>query len=173
MRRTIAVHLGKEEMPLGTLFHDQQGARESAAFEYGAQWLASASRFAIEPGLSLVAGPQFHRKTREGSVFHAALADTEPDGWGRRVIQRDHAKRRQEARRAGASVEARPLNALDYLLAVDDFSRVGALRLKDEEGRYQRAVEEGARRTPPLVELERLLSATRAVMFFICLRIVC
>lgn len=163
MRRTIAVHLGKEETPLGTLFHDQHGAREIAAFEYGAQWLGSAGRFAIEPGLPLVAGPQFHRKTREGSVFHAALADTEPDGWGRRVIQRDHAKRRQEARRAGASVEARPLNALDYLLAVDDVSRVGALRLKDEEGRYQRAVEEGARRTPPLVELAQLLSATRAV----------
>lgn len=163
MRRTIAVHLGREETPLGTLFYDQQGARESAAFEYGAQWLASAGRFAIEPGLPLVAGPQFHRKTREGSVFHAALADTEPDGWGRRVIQRDHAKRRQEARRAGTSVEARPLNSFDYLLAVDDVSRVGALRLKDEEGRYQRAVEEGARRTPPVVELAQLLSATRAV----------
>lgn len=163
MRRTIAVHLGKEETPLGTLFYDQQGARESAAFEYGAQWLASAGRFAIEPGLPLVAGPQFHRKTRQGSVFHAALADTEPDGWGRRVIQRDHAKRRQEARRAGAGVEARPLNSLDYLLAVDDLARVGALRLKDEEGRYQRVAEEGARRTPPLVELAQLLSATRAV----------
>lgn len=163
MRRSIAVHLGKEETRLGTLFYDQQGARESAAFEYGAEWLASTTRFAIEPGLPLVAGPQFHRKTREGSVFHAALADTEPDGWGRRVIQRDHAKRRQEARRAGVNVEARPLNALDYLLAVDDFSRVGALRLKDEEGRYQRAVEEGRRTTPPLVELAQLLSATRAV----------
>lgn len=163
MRRTIAVHLGKEETPLGTLFYDQQGARESAAFEYGAQWLASADRFAIEPGLPLVAGPQFHRKTRDGSVFHAALADTEPDGWGRRVIQRDHAKRRQEARRAGTGGEARPLNSLDYLLAADDLARVGALRLKDEEGRYQRAVEEGARRTPPLVELAQLLSATRAV----------
>lgn len=163
MRRTIAVHLGREETPLGMLFYDQQGARESAAFEYGAQWHASAGRFATEPGLPLVAGPQFHRKTREGSVFHAAFADTEPDGWGRRVIQRDHAKRRQEARRAGTSVEARPLNSLDYLLAVDDVSRVGALRLKDEEGRYQRAIEVGARRTPPLVELAQLLSATRAV----------
>ena len=163
MRRTIAVHLGKEETPLGTLFYDQQGARESAAFEYGAHWLASSGRFAIEPGLPLVVGPQFHRKTREGSVFHAALADTEPDGWGRRVIQRDHAKRRQEARRAGVIVEARPLNSLDYLLAVDDFARIGALRLRDEEGRFQRTVEDGARRTPPLVELAQVLAATRAV----------
>ncbi len=148
---------------MGTLRYDQQGARENAAFEYEAGWLSAAGRFSIEPGLPLVEGPQFHRKTRDGSVFHAAIADTEPDGWSRRVIQRDHAKRRQEARRAGAVAEARPLNAMDYLLAVDDFSRVGALRLKDEEGSYQRTVDGGRRTTPPLIELAQLLAATRAV----------
>lgn len=163
MKRTIAIDLGEEATPLGILRYDQQGARESAAFEYDADWLAADDRFAIEPGLPLAPGPQFHRKARDGSVFHAAIADTEPDGWGRRVIQRDHAKRRQEARRAGEAVEARPLNAMDYLLAVDDASRVGALRLRDEDGRYQRTVDEGRRTTPPLIELAQLLSATRAV----------
>lgn len=163
MRRVIAVHLGEEAKPLGVLRYDQQGARESAAFEYGPAWLADGDRFAVEPGLPLVAGPQFHRKTRDGSVFHAAIADTEPDGWARRVIQRDHAKRRQEARRRGDPVEARPLNAMDYLLAVDDASRVGALRFQDEDGRYQRTVDEGRRTTPPLIELGQLLAATRAV----------
>jgi serine/threonine-protein kinase HipA len=162
MRRSIAVHLGEEATPLGTLRYDQQGARESAVFEYDAGWLAAAGGFSIEPGLPLVAGPQFHRKTREGSVFHNAIADTEPDGWGRRVIQRDHAKRRQEARRAGTGAETRPLNAMDYLLAVDDMSRIGALRLQDEEGRYQRTGEEGRRTTPPLIEISQLLAATHA-----------
>jgi serine/threonine-protein kinase HipA len=52
---------------------------------------------------------------------------------------------------------------MDYLLAVDDASRVGALRLQDEAGRYQRRVEEGRRATPPLIELGQLLAATRAV----------
>lgn len=163
MRRTIAIHLGEEARPLGVLRYDQQGARESAAFAYDPAWLAVADRFAIEPGLPLVTGPQFHRKTRDGSVFHAAIADTEPDGWGRRVIQRDHAKRRQKARRRGEPVETRPLDAMDYLLAVDDVSRVGALRLQDEDGRYQRTVEDGRRTTPPLIELAQLLAATRAV----------
>lgn len=163
MRRDITVHLGQEARPLGMLRYDQQGARENASFEYGAAWLSHAEHFPIEPGLPLVAGPQFHRKARDGSVFHAAIADTEPDGWGRRVIQRDHAKRRQEARRAGQEIEVRPLNSLDYLLAVDDASRVGALRFVDEEGRYQRAPEEGRRTTPPLLELGQILAATRAV----------
>jgi hypothetical protein len=57
MRRTIAVHLGAEARPLGVLRYDQQGARESAAFEYAAAWIKAASRFATEPGLPLVAGP--------------------------------------------------------------------------------------------------------------------
>ena len=163
MRRVIAIHLGEDARPLGMLRYDQQGARESAAFEYDAAWLAAADRFAIEPDLPLVGGPQFHRKSRGGSVFHAAIADTEPDGWGRQVIQRDHAKRRQEARREGRAVASPPLNSLDYLLAVDDVSRVGALRFQDEDGRYQRTIDEGRRTTPPLIELTQLLAATRAV----------
>jgi len=117
MRRTIQVALGENARRLGTLRFDAQGARETAAFEYDAAWPAAMDSFAIDPSLPLVAGPQFHRKERGGSVFHGAIADTEPDGWARRVILRDHAKRRQEARRAGADVESRPLNALDFLLA--------------------------------------------------------
>jgi len=40
---------------------------------------------------------------RDGSVFHAVIADSELDGWGRRVIQRNYAKRRKEARRVDAA----------------------------------------------------------------------
>ena len=79
------------------------------------------------------------------------------------MILRDHAKRRQEARRAGLEPETTPLNARDFLLAVDDTSRVGALRFKDEQGVFCSAFEAGCRTAPPLVELGRLLAATRAV----------
>ena len=163
MKRTTRIHIGGEARLVGALHFDQQGARESAVFEYDPTWLAAAKTFAIEPALALVTGPQFHRKLRDGSVFHSVIADTEPDGWGRRVIQRDHAKRRQAARRAGEAMELQPLNSLDYLLAVDDFSRVGALRMQDEDGQFQRAFEEGRRTTPALIDLAHLLSATRAV----------
>ncbi len=163
MKRIILVRMGEEGRGLGTLHYDQQGNRESAAFEYDTAWLGYAERFMIEPGLPLVTGPQFHRKQGQGSVFHAALADTEPDGWGKRVIQRDHAKRRQEARRKGTTVDPRPLGSLDYLLAVDDLARIGALRLQAGEGGYQRNSERGQRTTPPLIELGQLLASSRAV----------
>jgi serine/threonine-protein kinase HipA len=52
---------------------------------------------------------------------------------------------------------------LDYLCAVDDFSRIGALRLHDAKRGYLRVAEEGKRATPPLLELDKILSASRAV----------
>ena len=79
MKRNIDVMLG-DGVEVGTLRFDQQGRRESAAFEYGAGWLGAHARFALGPTLPLQAGPQFHRKSRDGSLFHAAIADTEPDG---------------------------------------------------------------------------------------------
>lgn len=163
MKRTITVWLGEHARPLGVLRLDAQGARYSAGFEYHPDWLAAPDRFAIEPGLPLVAGMQFHRRSREGSLFHGAIADTEPDGWGRKVVLRDHAKRRQSARKEAGSAATRALDPLDYLLAVDDVSRVGALRFADEDGVYQRATESGRRGVPPLIELEQLLRASRAV----------
>jgi serine/threonine-protein kinase HipA len=162
MNRAIEILLDDGQQ-VGTLRYNLQGRRENAVFEYGAGWLGDRARFALGPTLPLQAGPQFHRKSKDGSLFHAAIADTEPDGWGKRVIMRDYVKRRQELRREGMEDDAQPLNALDFLLAVDDFSRVGALRLRDENGIFQRVQEEGRRTAPPLIELGHLLRASQAL----------
>lgn len=163
MSRKIGVYLGDRAQRIGILHYDAHGAKESAAFEYDAGWIASRDRFAIEPNLLLVTGPQFHRKSRDGSVFHGSIADTEPDGWGRRVTLRDHARRRQEARESKEPLKMGPLNGLDFLLAVDDFSRMGGLRFQDEEKIFRRAPEGDQRTAPPLIELAHLMTATRAV----------
>lgn len=52
---------------------------------------------------------------------------------------------------------------MDYLLGVDDRSRIGALRLLDQSGNFLRTIEDGSHGTPPLLELAQLISATRAV----------
>ncbi|MFP3836053.1 hypothetical protein SCA31_24460, partial [Chryseobacterium sp. SIMBA_028] len=83
-------------------------------------WLTHPDRFEVSPDLPLQPGYQTRRAPRPvDSVFHFALADTEPDAWGRRVIDRAHARLRR------TQPDLRPLNELDYLCAVDDFSRVG------------------------------------------------
>jgi serine/threonine-protein kinase HipA len=164
MKRTIGVCVGEASRRVGTLRFDSQGARQSAAFEYDREWLAASDRFALEPGLPLFTGAQFHKPpSRDASIFHGAIADTEPDGWARRVILRDHAKRRALTRAVGETRDHQALTPIDFLLAVDDVSRVGALRFRDEEGVFQRATGEGRRTAPPLIELSMMMTASRAV----------
>jgi serine/threonine-protein kinase HipA len=162
MKRTIEVFLGEAPLRVGTLHYNQEGARESSVFEYDAGWLGRDGRFEIDPLLPLQAGRQFRQKSADGSVFHPAIADTEPDGWAQKVIRRDHARRRAAARAAGGDLP--PLvNSLDFLLEVDDVSRVGALRFRDEHEVFQRTVEVGSRAAPPLIQLQHMIASTRAV----------
>jgi serine/threonine-protein kinase HipA len=156
IRRVVKVELGNASTVVGELTYVKQGARENSSFAYDRAWLASPDRFAISPDLELT--PDHQRRRAAGpqdAVFHHALADTMPDAWGRRVIARDHAKRR-------TAEQLPPLTEMDYLLAVDDFSRVGALRLYDDVG-YLRTAAEGRRKTPPLVDLQAIYEASRAV----------
>lgn len=162
MNRTIGVTLGNSGRRVGVLRYNRDGTRESASFEYDTEWLAAPDRFRIDPALPLVAGPQFHKRREGGSIFPGAIADSEPDGWAAKVILRDHAKRRALAKAAGEPHPALA-GAMDFLLEVDDFSRVSALRFRDESGIFRRPREEGGRAAPPLIELEHLLSASRAV----------
>lgn len=158
IRQQVQVCIGKAGLPLGSLIYVRQGRREHSAFAYDEVWLANPARFNVSTDLQLTPGHQSHKSaSAHDSVFHGAIADTAPDAWGRRVIARDHAKRRK------ADPQLAPLTELDYLLAVDDFSRVGALRLRDPEGNWYRTVPKGQRSTPPLIELERIYQASRAV----------
>jgi serine/threonine-protein kinase HipA len=158
LKRRVGVCLGKAERPIGQLTYIKDGAREYSSFAYDNPWLASHDRFEVSPDLPLVEGHLVRRAaTKHDSCFHFALADTEPDAWGCRVIARAHARERKK----NPSLPA--LTAFDYLSSVDDFSRVGALRLRDDAGKFLRTVEKGQRATPSLVELQRMYDASRAV----------
>ncbi len=157
VRQSVQVCIGEAGQLVGQLTYVRQGARENTSFTYDATWLADPHRFAVSPDLELIQGHQRRRApTAQDCVFHHAIADTAPDAWGRRVIARDHAKRRLAERLP-------PLTELDYLLAVDDFSRVGALRLRDSTGHYLRQSGIGRRKTPALVDLQKIYEASRAV----------
>lgn len=158
IRQQVQVGIGKAGLPVGSLIYVRQGRRENCAFAYDGAWLADPAHFNVSADLRLTEGHQPHKAASpQDSVFHGAIADTAPDAWGRRVIARDHAKRRRVDPRLPALTE------LDYLLAVDDFSRVGALRLGDAAGNWLRTTAKGRRSTPPLIELGPIYQASRAV----------
>ena len=154
----LDVCIGKEGLPVGELAYVKDGAREYSVFAYSQDWLRHPAHFAISPDLALVSGHQVRKPpTKDDTRFFLALADTEPDAWGRRVIARAHAKERKK----DPSLKA--LTELDYLCAVDDYSRIGALRLRNDKGDFLRTVEQGMRATAPLLELEHIFEASRAV----------
>jgi len=158
LRQPMQLCIGKTGLPVGALIYVRQGRREHCAFAYDETWLTRPARFNVSADLQLAPGHQLHKAaSARDSVFHGAIADTAPDAWGRRVIARDHAKRRK------ADPQLPALTELDYLLAVDDFSRVGALRLRDAAGVWQHTAARGQRSTPPLIELGRIYQASRAV----------
>lgn len=162
MNRQIKVYLGNEKRPVGTLFFNASGNRESSGVEYSPSWIELEDSFEIDPALPLVHGRVFRSNKEGSSVFPGAIADSEPDGWAKQVILRSCGKQRKESKDRGQPIND-PLTSLDFLLAVDDFSRIGALRFQDEKGVFQRAGERGKRTAPPLIELNSLLRATRAV----------
>lgn len=157
-RQSLQVCLGRSEKPLGQLVFVQDGRRVFSQFAYTEAWLSDPAFFDVSPDLARHSGYQLHKPpTPNDSCFWGALADTEPDAWGRRVVARAHAKARAHNPALG------PLTELDYLAAVDDVCRVGALRLQDGTGRYLRTAAGGERSTPVFLELDKVLSASRAV----------
>lgn len=156
MDREVLVYVDLSGVPylVGRLWARTRKGKEGATFEYDARWLEHRERFSLEPALKLGPGP-FH--TPADTPMFGAIGDSAPDRWGRALM------RRMERRRAEREKHTpRTLQEIDYLLQVDDEARQGALRFAEHEGGpFLR--EEGAKRTPPLVDLPELLSAAERV----------
>lgn len=159
--RMLRVYLGDTGLEVGELQFSQQGQKEVSAFRYFPSWLSNPDCFALSPDLPLSTDFQYRTGSKETSTFAGAIADTEPDGWGRRVINRAHAKRRRTEKDAGFA----QLSDLDYLLGVLDSSRIGALRFRDNADSpfldvpHDDNLPEGTHEVP----LQTLIQASKAV----------
>ncbi len=145
----VYVDLDGKPQLVGRLWARSRKGRESATFEYDGSWLKNPQRFALEPALLLSHG-QHH--TAAGRRLFGAIGDSAPDRWGRLLIQRDERRKAREAHR-----EPRTLNEVDYLIAVGDIARQGALRFTEGEGGSFLAA---GVQIPPLVRLSALLNAS-------------
>jgi serine/threonine-protein kinase HipA len=163
-KETVEVHLGESELLVGRLSFHQQGRRQWSTFSYDDSWLNNPKSFFISPDLPL--SRDWYTKKAESldeSTFHLAIQDTEPDGWARRVINRDFTKKRKDAIKNNTPFKQEALTELDYLLWVDDASRAGALRFSKNGGPFLRESSKTDRAIPPLLELSTILNATQAV----------
>lgn len=151
----VFIDLFGETVPVGRLWTRAKGARQTASFEYAADWLARPLAFSLDPELPLTRAP-FHKAA---GLFNA-FTDPAPDRWGRNLLGR------RELRQARA--EARPPRTLmdvDYLTLVEDETRLGALRFADPAATVTRTfLATSERPIPPLIQLGRLLAAAGRVI---------
>jgi len=120
---------------------------QAVSFEYAAEWLARPDAFAIDP-TSLLLRPGAQHSLR----LFGALQDCGPDRWGRMLIERAVRKH---------VLPRKPFHDLDYAFALDDTTRIGALRFRTgPDGPFLAAREA---KIPPLVQLSVLLNAADAV----------
>jgi serine/threonine-protein kinase HipA len=160
VKKECTVFVGENPIELGKLSYEKKGQKSTSAFLYSDSWLRNPDRFALSPDLPLISGYQFHSaSTSDESAFFACFSDVEPDGWGKMVIQRDFAKQRKDG--VGKD-RAELLDDFDYLMWISDVSRIGAIRLRDSEGIFQRRADH-KREIPPLIELPQLLRASKAI----------
>jgi serine/threonine-protein kinase HipA len=117
------------------------------SFEYALEWLQRADAFAIDP-TSL----PLQRGAHHGRTLFGAIQDCGPDRWGRVLIERAVRKK---------VLPQRPYRDIDYVLALDDAPRVGALRFRFDANSPFLAPTSG--KLPPLVRLNALLRATDAI----------
>lgn len=151
--RELDVYIDRGKPVLvGRLWSRVRASRETSSFAYDASWLARADAFALAPELPLARG-EIHAKR----PLFDAFTDPAPDRWGQNLL-----RRAERARAAKEGRTPRTLFAIDFLVAVDDTTRLGALRVRDRQRSAFLASNE--RPIPPLIELSKLLSATERII---------
>lgn len=107
--------------PVGTLGYDMIRGNAAYQWEFDAKWLHQHRQIRLSGDLQNAGGAQYGT----GRLF-GFLQDAMPDRWGRRLIDK---RERLLAAQEGRAV--RHLTDIDYLMQIDDATRMGALRLWD------------------------------------------
>ena len=144
--RTLEVYLDNEstEGParVGLLHSDQNNIR----FEYDEAWLKGGGAFALDPRLTLDKGV-FHTNPDQSSF--GVFMDSAPDRWGQKLMDKREQLAALEEKR-----QPRKLYAWDYLVGVQDETRMGALRFKRPGG--EAFLDNHPRPAPPVSDLRQL-----------------
>ncbi|MBD5216277.1 MAG: type II toxin-antitoxin system HipA family toxin [Bacteroidales bacterium] len=139
---------------IGELSCDSVRGSEIYGFSYNKEWLAKYGDVFLSEDLQNYPGIQYSRP--ENDIF-SCFSDALPDRWGRTLLNR----REQIA----ASDEKRPVRRLtsyDYLMGIDDASRMGGFRFAETPGgKFINC--EASLRVPPLASVRELMRAAHEI----------
>ncbi len=138
---------------VGMLSAHQAKGKKAFSFEYARDWMQSKEQLLLDPDIGWFAGPQFPNGKDNFGVF----LDSMPDRWGRMLMKRRAA---QLAKEAGKPTPT--LYDIDFLLGVQDESRMGALRFKtDPEGSFLSDTADYP--VPPISSIRELQQAAQGI----------
>ena len=145
--------LDKPEL-VGELCHEKLRGSESYAFRFDDNWLKFHAGIKLSEDINNYPGLQY---TQPGNDIFGCFSDALPDRWGRTLLKRREQIQASEEKRA-----VRNLSSFDYLMGIDDFSRMGGFRLKRElDGDFINV--SPSLKIPPLTELRQLVLASQEV----------
>jgi serine/threonine-protein kinase HipA len=142
-----------EPKTIGLLSAQQAKGRKSFSFAYEPSWIASNEQLLLDPDIAWFTGPQYPSDKGNFGVF----LDSMPDTWGRTLMKRRAAQKAKEERRPTPA-----LYDVDFLLGVQDESRMGALRFKtDPNGPFLN--NDAISPTPPWATIRELQHAAELI----------
>lgn len=145
--------LDKPEL-VGELCYEKLRGSESYAFRFDDNWLKFHAGIKLSEDINNYPGLQY---TQPGNDIFGCFSDALPDRWGRTLLKRREQIQASEEKRA-----VRNLSSFDYLMGIDDFSRMGGFRLKRElDGDFINV--SSSLKIPPLTELRQLVLASQEV----------
>lgn len=138
-------------MFMGRLYAQPSRGKEIFSFEFEPEWLQTPYCRLLDPDLQLFKGRQFLADTKDN---FGLFTDSAPDRWGRVLLER-----RESIRAKDEQQPRKTLMESDFLLGINDSTRMGALRLKtepngpflDDDTQYT---------TPPFTSLRELEQAS-------------
>lgn len=139
---------------VGELSYESLRGSDSYGFCYSDDWLRDYGNLFLSDDLNNYPGPQY---TATGKDIFGCFSDALPDRWGRTLINRREQILAKEEKRP-----VRRLSSFDYLVGIEDYSRMGGLRFKDSlDGEYINASE--ILRIPPLTDIRELIAASSEI----------
>lgn len=139
---------------VGELGYESLRGSDSYSFKFDDDWLRRHGNIFLSADLNNYPGLQY---TQPDKDIFGCFGDALPDRWGRLLLNR-----REQVL---ASEEKRPirrLSSFDYLMGIDDFSRMGGFRFKEsKDGAFINCDE--TLRVPPLTDIKALAAATMEI----------
>lgn len=139
---------------IGELCYEKLRGSDSYAFKFDNDWLNLHAGIKLSEDINNYPGMQY---TLPGNDIFGCFSDALPDRWGRTLLKRREQLQAEEEQRA-----PRNLSSFDYLVGIDDFSRMGGFRFKKEkDGGFINV--SPSLKIPPLTEIRELIYASQEI----------